>query len=161
MKKPKEERNLRRNSKNNKLKNCLEYLKERFGIENSIFENFCFFEKNKEIWMANEQLCRFDIKNFVRKGVRIFRIFPKGIKITTVGIQLFGKYAKKNVYEIKSEEELKKYLRGEDLIVGELKNIEEGQVIIKYRKDFLGSGIYKNGKIKNQLPKGRRLFLYE
>uniref|UniRef100_A0A7V3NUB3 rRNA small subunit methyltransferase F RNA-binding PUA-like domain-containing protein n=1 Tax=candidate division WOR-3 bacterium TaxID=2052148 RepID=A0A7V3NUB3_UNCW3 len=69
---------------------------------------------------------------------------------------MFGKYATKNVLEI-SPEQVKDYLEGKDLSVGSC-NAENGQVIIKYGDDYLGSGIYVNGKVKNQLPKGRRWY---
>jgi len=137
------------------LEGALKYLEERFSIDRSVFEPYYLFEKG-DIWITSKEAGKLNLKNYSRKGIRLIRVFKDGFKLTTAGIQLFGKYAKRNIVEIK-EEQLEDYIKGKDIFVGE-QNCENGQVIVKFGNDFIGSGLYVNGKLKNQIPKGRRWF---
>jgi NOL1/NOP2/fmu family ribosome biogenesis protein len=137
------------------VEKILKEIRNRFGIPEEVFSNWKIVEAG-DLWIMSEEAFKFPIKNFSRKGIRLVRVYRDGYKLTTAGIQIFGKYATKNVLEI-SPEQVKDYLEGKDLSVGSC-NAENGQVIIKYGDDYLGSGIYVNGKVKNQLPKGRRWY---
>jgi NOL1/NOP2/fmu family ribosome biogenesis protein len=137
------------------VEKILKEIRNRFGIPEEVFSNWKIVEAG-DLWIMSEEAFKFPIKNFSRKGIRLVRIYRDGYKLTTAGIQIFGKYATKNVLEI-SPEQIKDYLEGKDLSVGSC-NVENGQVIIKYGDDYLGSGLYLNGKVKNQLPKGRRWY---
>jgi len=75
--------------------------------------------------------------------------------LTTAGIQLFGRFATRNVVDLNAEEAMA-YAEGKDLR-GEFSDLEPGQVIVRYRGHPLGSALYQPGRLKNQLPKGRRL----
>jgi NOL1/NOP2/fmu family ribosome biogenesis protein len=137
------------------VEKILKEIRNRFGIPEEVFSNWKIVEAG-DLWIMSEEAFKFPIKNFSRKGIRLVRVYRDGYKLTTAGIQIFGKYATKNVLEI-SPEQVKDYLEGKDLSVGSC-NAENGQVIIKYGDDYLGSGLYVNGKVKNQLPKGRRWY---
>jgi len=137
------------------VEKILKEIRNRFGIPEEVFSNWKIIEAG-DLWIMSEEAFKFPIKNFSRKGIRLVRIYRDGYKLTTAGIQIFGKYATKNVLEI-SPEQVKDYLEGKDLSVGSC-NAENGQVIIKCGDDYLGSGLYVNGKVKNQLPKGRRWY---
>ncbi|MEO0265676.1 MAG: hypothetical protein ABIM43_03570 [candidate division WOR-3 bacterium] len=137
------------------VKGALKFLKDRFGIEETIFEKYHLSEKG-DVWITSKEAASVQLPGTSRVGIRLIRVFKDGYKLTTAGIQLFGKFATKNVVEI-NEDKVRDYLEGKDLNVGEL-NCDEGQVIVKCGEDFLGSGLYMKGKIKNQLPKGRRWF---
>jgi NOL1/NOP2/fmu family ribosome biogenesis protein len=137
------------------VEKILKEIRNRFGIPEEVFSKWKIVEAG-DLWIMSEEAFKFPIKNFSRKGIRLVRVYRDGYKLTTAGIQVFGKYATKNVLEI-SAEQVKDYLEGKDLSVGSC-NVENGQVIIKYGDDYLGSGLYVNGKVKNQLPKGRRWY---
>ncbi len=137
------------------VEKILKEIRNRFGIPEEVFSKWKIVEAG-DLWIMSEEAFKFPIKNFSRKGIRLVRVYRDGYKLTTAGIQIFGKYATKNVLEI-SPEQVKDYLEGKDLSVGSC-NVENGQVIIKYGDDYLGSGLYVNGKVKNQLPKGRRWY---
>jgi len=137
------------------VEKILKEIRNRFGIPEEVFSKWKIVEAG-DLWIMSEEAFKFPIKNFSRKGIRLVRVYRDGYKLTTAGIQIFGKYATKNVLEI-SHEQVKDYLEGKDLSVGSC-NAENGQVIIKYGNDYLGSGLYVNGKVKNQLPKGRRWY---
>ncbi len=131
------------------------FLKERFGIEERVFEGFRFVRIGDDIWIMSEDIPK-DLYGINRIGLRFARGISKNPKITTAVLQIFGKYATKNVVYI-NEEQLKDYLKGKDVDVGELSGVERGQVIVKFGEDVIGSGLYDGKNIKNQIPKARRM----
>ncbi len=131
------------------------FLKEKFGIEEGVFEGFRFVRIGDDIWIMSEDIPK-DLYGINRIGLRFARGISKNPKITTAVLQIFGKYATKNVVYI-NEEQLKDYLKGKDVEVGELSGVERGQVIVKFGEDVIGSGLYDGKNIKNQIPKARRI----
>ncbi len=128
---------------------------KRFGIELSVFNEWALVDKG-DIWVMSKETEKFPIKRGLRSGIRLIRVYKDGYKLTTAGIQLFGKFATKNIVEI-SPQQAKDYLAGKDIYT-QASKVESGQVIVRCGNDYLGSGLYKDGKIKNQLPKGRRWY---
>ncbi len=137
------------------LKKGLKYIEERFGISPDQFESYAFYIQS-DIWITSKEMENFDLKVFKRRGIRFLRVSKKGFKWTTAAMQIFGHLARKNMVVL-GEEDAQKFIRGLDLEVGELERVEEGQVIVKSGGDILGSAIYRNGRLKNQIPKGRRI----
>ncbi len=131
------------------------FLYERFGIREEVFEDYALVE-DKDIWVCSKMARDFNMKFWKRRGIRLVRVFKKGFKFTTAGMQIFGRYATKNVVYIK-DDELDRFLKGENIKIEPMEGVEEGQVIVKYKDDVIGSAIYKKGMLKNQLPKGRRI----
>ena len=132
----------------------LKYVEERFGISREAFEGYRFFTKGRDVWIVAEDVP--DLKYVNRMGLRFARGGMEKPKLTTAVLQIFGRWATKNVVRI-GEGELAAYLRGEDLEVGELEGVERGQVVVMYGEDVLGSGLYDGRRIKNQIPKARRV----
>ncbi len=137
------------------LRKGLKYIEERFGISSDHFKNYAFYIQS-DIWITSKEMENFDLKVFKRRGIRFLRVSKKGFKWTTAAMQIFGHLATKNVV-ILGEEDVQKFIRGLDLVVGDLEGVEEGQVIVKSGSDIIGSAIYRNGRLKNQIPKGRRI----
>ncbi|MEO0138557.1 MAG: hypothetical protein ABIL16_05645 [candidate division WOR-3 bacterium] len=133
----------------------LKFLDERFGIGEDVFKGFKFVQRGDDVWIMSQDIPD-NLKDINRAGLRFARGVSRNIKITTAVIQLFGKYATKNVVNI-SEEHLWDFLAGRDIIVGKLEGVERGQVIVKFGEDVLGLGLYDGEKIKNQIPKARRI----
>ena len=136
------------------VNSALNFLRDRFGIDKSVFEDYALLE-DRDIWITSKEAAKFDMKFWRRKGIRLVRIFKKSFKFTTSGMQIFGKHATRNVVTI-GESDLEKFLKGQNVRIN-ADNVEEGQVIVKFGEDVIGSAIYRNGMLKNQLPKGRRL----
>ncbi len=137
------------------MERVFNYIEDRFGIPRGVFNGYKFFIRDDDLWVASPDIPE-DIKCINRYGLRFARGISKNIKITTVALQIFGKFARRNVYNI-PENLLKIYLSGKDLNVGEVKGIETGQVIVKFGDDVIGSGLYNGNTIKNQIPKARRI----
>ncbi len=132
----------------------LRYAEERFGISREVFRGYRFFVRGRDVWIVSEDVPEMRYVN--RVGLRFARGGMEKPKLTTAVLQIFGKWATKNVVRI-GERELEAYLRGQDLEVGEIEGVERGQVIVVYGEDVVGSGLYDGRRIKNQIPKARRI----
>jgi NOL1/NOP2/fmu family ribosome biogenesis protein len=132
-----------------------EYLKERFGIPSSALET-TELVKSSDLWVSSRAAARFPVRNPVRRGIRFARILTRGFKLTTAAIQVFGRYATRNVVNL-GPLEAARYVRGQDVEVDPCETVENGQVIVTSGEDVLGSGLYKDGRVKNQIPKARRI----
>ena len=133
----------------------LDFLKERFGIEEGVFEGFRFVKLGDDLWIMSEDVPQ-KLHGINRVGLRFARGISRNPKITTAVLQIFGKFATKNIIYI-DEEQLKDYIMGKDVEVGEIEGVERGQVIVKFKGDVIGSGLYDGRVIKNQIPKARRI----
>ena len=125
------------------------YLKDRFGI---VLPKDVCFEGGKTQRVMNSELKEF--RTPTPKGIRASRmkgVFPKP---TTNFIQLFGNLATKNTIEVSREDALN-YFRSNDLET--IIPAELGYVILTHNGAVLGIGFYRDGKIENMLPKGRRI----
>ncbi len=144
---------------NEKVRFVLRYLERRFGIPPETFEGYEFFDAG-DLWILTPEAAALPIRTFKRKGLRFARYFDRDrtVKLTTAAIQLFGHRARKNVVRLNREQMLA-YVEGRDLDLGPQPDVEDGQVIVMYGPDALGSGLYRAGRLKNQLPKGRRIEL--
>ncbi len=89
-------------------------------------------------------------------GVYIMKETPFGLMLSIEGTQLLGPLAKKNVFEI-SQEMIDGWMRGEDIEIGARNELERGLVIIRCGNLYLGSGLYDGQRIKNLLPKARKV----
>ncbi|HDM90758.1 MAG: hypothetical protein DRQ06_02715 [Candidatus Hydrothermota bacterium] len=139
-----------------KTRKALEYIEKRFGIGKEVFDGYVIID-NGDIWITTPEAAQLKLKAWKRKGIRLARVFKKGIKMTTAAMQIFGRYAVRNVVQLPDVASVKDFLAGRDIAIHNLEGIEEGQVIVKYGSDILGSALYRNGKLKNQIPKGRRI----
>jgi len=136
------------------VKVFLKQIEEQFGKVPDIKKN-AFVKSKERIYMVNRDVDKIDLDqlNINSVGLYIAEVKHGLLRLSIEGSQLIGPTATKNVLEI-SEEQLKEWFKGNDFKVeGEF----EGFVILKYEKDYVGSGKYKEGKILNFVPKNRRL----
>jgi NOL1/NOP2/fmu family ribosome biogenesis protein len=128
----------------------------RFGGPKETFEGYRFYRKANSIWVISEA----DLPNFSYEalGLRMISLKDRPWKPTTCALQIFGRYATKNVVHL-SDEQAKAFLAGEsqaletDLETG----CEPGYVVVFYRGEVLGCGLYSRGRLASQLPKERRM----
>ena len=138
-----------------KIELATEFLKNRFGIEN-LNENFVLIDRG-DIWITNKDTLKVkENLKFNRIGIRLIRVFKNKFKLTTSGSQIIGHLAKKNVLVLEDEKLALSYIKGND-IYGNFENLEKGQVIVKFKNDILGIGLYDGEKIKNQIPNPKRI----
>ena len=135
-------------------KRFLEILKKHFGFEEKLDYVFLINNKNK-VFIVNKEIANIDL-NKIRinsVGLYIAELRNDEVRLSIEGSQIIGPKSKKNIIEL-DEKEAREWLKGKDL---EKDIEEEGFVIIKHDKDYLGSGKATKGIILNFVPKTRRL----
>lgn len=131
-------------------------ISDAYGISPDIFSDYEFLEKPERIFIVSRASLSINLRNLSIEGLGLsFARISGSIKLTTNAIQLFGRYATKNILDLDTENALK-YLRGLDISGLPMKDLY-GYVIVRSGKDYIGSGIYKDGYLKNQIPKQRRI----
>ena len=127
----------------------LEYCYERFGIMETVFENYNWYIGSKNrIYIGPEEIERIAPESI---GLCIFRL-DKTPKPTTNFIQLFGKKITKNIISLDRNQTLD-LCNGADLEI--ISNIDPGFVSIMYKNISLGCGHWNGDTLKNQIPKSR------
>jgi NOL1/NOP2/fmu family ribosome biogenesis protein len=138
-----------------KIREIHQMLKHRFGFDRRLDYNFSKSGKGR-IWVYSKEVDKIRLKDLNVEAIGLYFCFREmnGLRLSIEGAQLIGKYAKKNVIEL-DEEQVQRWIRGFDLDVEE--KLENGYVILKFGKDIIGCGKYKNGKLLNIVRKGRRI----
>ncbi|MBW3020958.1 hypothetical protein KY334_06695, partial [Candidatus Woesearchaeota archaeon] len=133
-------------------------LLENFGIDEGL--DFVFYiTPNNNLYMMNNDMRDFDLedKRVNTIGIYVGELKHKEIRLSIEGSYFFGKLATKNVYEVDSKL-AKMWMYGLDIPCKD-QDFENSLVIVKNKEngDYMGSGRYKEGKILNHVPKGRRI----
>lgn len=136
------------------LKELRKTIEKQYGIKEKL--NYVFLLSGKDdVYIINDSVKNFDLDSVrintigIYIGENRFDTFRPSIE----GSQIFGPLAIKNVLEVDAKI-AKMWMYGLDI---PCKEKLEGYVIIKSGTDYLGSGKYKEGKILNHVPKGRRI----
>lgn len=137
------------------VKKILKWLKEHYGIKELKIDKAFLKSTKDRLYLISKKVSELETKdlriNLV--GMYFAKEDKKGIRLSIEGSQIVGPKAKKNIAKL-SKEQMQQWIRGEDIdFKGDLK----GFVIIKYGSDFYGTGVYKEGKILNYVPKERRI----
>ena len=147
--------NLKRLS-NKEKKLLLKKIEKPYGIQDLKLD-YLFFKNNEgKLFIVNKEFRNLDTENLNVNSIGLyFCRLEKELRLSIEGSQIIGPFAKKNVLEI-SDQQANEWLRGNDL--EDIKEkLDETFVILKNKKDFIGSGRLKEGKILNYVPKERRI----
>ncbi|HOU70877.1 MAG TPA: hypothetical protein PLK88_05715 [Methanothrix sp.] len=133
-----------------------ELWKERFAIPESAFSGYRFFRKARSIWAVSDS--QLPGLSYEAIGMRIMNCKDRPWKPTTCALQIFGSYAKKNAMHLRADS-ARLFLEGktQELDPAAAEGCESGYVVVFYRGDVLGCGLYSHGKLVSQIPKERRL----
>jgi len=139
--------------KGKKKREVLEALKD-YGIEKDIKDIYC---DNSSIYILTPKAAElFDYINKsnikCRAGFYLGKIEKEGFRLSFDACQLFSNKIKK--YMEVNEDQAKKWFKGEDIKV--IEKEKKGFFILRFKEDFIGCGLLKDGKIKNYVPKDRR-----
>lgn len=138
-------------------KEVLEYLNSRFGLTQTLFDDFGLYLGAKgKIYLGPKHLV--DKLKIVTLGIMIARA-DNGIKPTTNLFQTFGKHVTKNYVELNREQTIV-YIKGEDMnLNADLPHADDGYVLLNYGQIPLGCGFLKGKALRNMMPKAKRLKL--
>ncbi len=118
----------------------------------SAFEGYRFYRKAQSIWAISDE----DLPNlsYEALGLRIISLKDRPWKPTTCALQVFGRYATKNTINL-DDSQAKAFLAGERQPLEA--QCEPGYVVVFYRGEVLGCGLYSRSTLASQLPKERRI----
>ena len=138
------------------IKEIYGMIEEQWGAKVKLDYGFLKNNKNR-IFIISKDISKIDLSKLRLNSVGMyFCELNNGIRFSIEGSQIIGNKATKNIIEL-NDEEAKKWFKGEDL-EKECPDCK-GFVILKNKKDFLGTGKYSNGKILNYVGKTRRVNL--
>jgi len=134
------------------VSNIIDELKEHYGIKELKLDfSFVTDAKNK-VYLINKEHKLIEYMRINSRGLYFLNI-TKDLRLSIEGSQIIGKLATENIYKI-SDEELKDWLRGYEL---DTKDNSIGYKLIQNKNDFYGVGYFKENKIRNFIPKYRRI----
>lgn len=126
---------------------------DRFGIDPDIFSPFSLWKKGKDkIWLADLSSQPPSEVAIQTVGIPFMRI---GNKPTTCALQRFGSEITGNVIALDDFPAVQRFFRGESQPIDS--SVESGFVHVRYHHYELGCGLYKEGVLYSQIPKGLRL----
>ena len=159
--------------KNQEIRSVLNFLSNRFGIDESVWEKFAFHIKADEIWFSSIDFINFfsnddstinrNLKTHLlnqiiqRLGIKLAKHVKKERwKISTSALQLLAPYVNKNVIDLENENDVKVFLNG-GILKNYNGNFELGEYIaVRFSGIMLGCGLVTKAGIKSQIPRGRR-----
>ena len=140
---------------NKEIKEIYQLIEKQWGAKIKLDCGFLKNNKNR-IFIVSKDIAKIDTSKLRinSAGMYFCEIDDKGIRLSIEGSQIVGEHAKKNIAELNGEE-ARNWFKGENLE----KECEDcnGFVILKNKKDSLGTGKYANGKILNYVSKSRRV----
>jgi NOL1/NOP2/fmu family ribosome biogenesis protein len=128
----------------------------RFAVPQSAFCGYLFFRKAKSIWAISD--ASLPKLSYEAVGMRIMNCKDRPWKPTTSALQIFGGLAARNLIHLEADFAMA-FLEGktQDVDAAAASDCEPGYVVVFYRGDVLGCGLYSHGKLVSQIPKERRL----
>ena len=133
-------------------------LTRRFGIDEACFQKYAVFhtQDRDSAYIATPEVYSFREVRASRKGLEFGKMYDQEIKPDNDCIQIFGKKAKENVYEMTGGE-LRRFLKGETVRVGSVHGLTKGFVMLAYRKLPVAIGRYNGQTIKSAVKRERRI----
>ena len=134
----------------------LDFWDERYAIAPEIFEGYSFWEKGGgKLWaFRGEAATPLEIEAL---GMTFLRTRQEHWKPTTNAVQRFGRHATENVVGL-SDAEARRFVAGEDQSLDW--DGDWGYLIAAHdlagEREPLGVGLFIDGELRSQVPKGRR-----
>ena len=130
----------------------IEGLGDYYGIKN-LKMDFIFLKDGKnKVHLINKEYKLLNHARINEAGLYFINI-SKDLRLSIEGAQIIGRLATKNIYDL-SDEDLTDWLRGFDIETGDN---HQGYKLMKNNDDFYGVGYFKDNKIRNFIPKSRRI----
>ncbi len=139
----------------------------RFGIPESVFEDYRFFRKAQSVWVISD--VELPALSYETLGIRMMSLKDQPWKPTTSALQIFGRFATKSLVRL-DDSQAEIFLSGESQQIESCSKSssefcsaspsgpcsEPGYVVVFYRGEVLGCGLYSRGRLISQIPKELR-----
>jgi NOL1/NOP2/fmu family ribosome biogenesis protein len=128
------------------------YLENRFGIHETLFDEYLLFKKKKSWWLLRHSSFVVPASQFKISiaGLRAFQKINRFVKPSTRMIQVFGHNATRATLDL-THSEFDILETGEPFPMD--LEIKDGYVIISYEGHPLGLGLFINGSVLPQIPR--------
>jgi NOL1/NOP2/fmu family ribosome biogenesis protein len=144
------------------IKIILSKISDNWGCDETklkqLFENHVFLNASDDkIYISKREVFddNLNLKPY-SYGIYFGTLSNNSIRLTIEGAQIIEPFANKNVIVL-SEEDSKKWIKGEDLDYVSDKEENKTFKIIKCNSDVLGTARYKDNTLLNHIPKTRRI----
>ncbi|MDH3269174.1 MAG: RsmB/NOP family class I SAM-dependent RNA methyltransferase [Ignavibacteria bacterium] len=132
----------------------LKMLAQEFGIETDVFSNYKFLLKRNDMYFTSSEWSDNDLGLFHRVGTKFGMIDKNGnIVLHSFAAQILQDFISKNIYDLKSLDELRLYLMGALIPTDQL---SPGQYVIRFNNYVLGTGVVIKGGLKSRYPRSSR-----
>ena len=125
--------------------------RERFGIPDSAFDGYRFYRKAQSVWVVSD--VTLPALSYEALGMRMMDLKGRVWKPTTCALQIFGRFAAKNVVPL-DDDQASIFLAGGTQKIESA--TEAGYAVVFYRGGVLGCGLYSSGRLISQVPKELR-----
>ncbi len=132
----------------------LKLLANEFGIETDVFSNYKFLLKRNDIYFTSLEWSDDNLGLFHRVGTKFGMIDKNGnIVLHSFAAQILQDFITKNIYDLKTLDELRLYLMGALISTDQL---SPGQYVIRFNNYVLGTGVVIKGGLKSRYPRSSR-----
>jgi 16S rRNA (cytosine1407-C5)-methyltransferase len=141
-------------SNSTSIRKYINDIQNHFNIPNDVFNKYQYILLGNNINFVSNNWNEYNPDFFERIGTKFGLIDKNNFgRLHSHAAQIIGKYAEKNIFELKNEDELRQYFLG-----GIIKRtvVEKGQKIVKYKDMFLGTGVALKDSFKSQFPRSKR-----
>jgi NOL1/NOP2/fmu family ribosome biogenesis protein len=135
------------------VKDIIKELERYYSIKELKLDYLFLRDAKNKIYLINKDYKNITTNMRINQAGLYFLNITKDLRLSIEGSQIIGKLATKNIYKM-SDKDLKEWLKGFDL---ETDDNSLGYKLMKNKNDFYGVGYFKENKIRNFIPKSRRI----
>jgi NOL1/NOP2/fmu family ribosome biogenesis protein len=129
----------------------LGFFRQRFGITRAVFSKYYLYRRRRTVWVFSKDDRLRDLASLQVKsvGMPLLRWVGTHLKPTSVGLQLFGPHAAKNIVSLPTDQ-LRDLVESKE-IKSEF-NCSPGYVIVASKSVVIGCALYLPGRLISQFP---------
>jgi NOL1/NOP2/fmu family ribosome biogenesis protein len=146
--------------KRSEVENIEDLIKKNYGTKIDLKQFLVFKSSEEKIWIVSKNILNLDLKKLKINslGLYIGKLKRNNkIHLSLEGSQIVGKNANKNIVVL-DELNTKKFMQGFDVKPKKEINCNYNNfVIVKFGEEILGSSLLTEEKLKNLIPKSRRI----
>lgn len=134
-------------------------VEERWGAAFSTDDIWYLHDKDQDVFLLSAMAKQVDFEHLRinNLGLYILNLDSGGRpRLSIEGSQLLGPKATRNVITL-DDVQARNWVRGEDMDMSSLADEPTGWFLVRSSKDWMGSGLVKEGRLLNFVPKARRV----
>lgn len=146
--------------KNEEIEQIEKIIEKNYGAKIDLKQFLVFKTSEEKIWVASKDISKINLEKLKVNSIGLYIGKLKRnekIHLSPEGSQIVGRNANKNIV-ILDELDVKKFMQGLDIKPKKEINCEyHNFVIVKFGDEIIGSSLLTEEKLKNLIPKSRRI----